>query len=524
MKYFIYSLTLALLFLGCNARNEHVGSRLLQLADSLDTNPQYALHYLEDSISADSLGSHDKASYYLLLTEAMDKNDLDIFPCDSILDYAIKHLSARKDPVALSKAFFYKGKLLAEIANYDLALDYYNKALNSIKDTKETALISKIHSYIGNLFLIQNLYPEAMEHYHTSYRLDSEINDKENMIISLMNIGMLKVLEMENDSALLYYHQALALIEEDDNLARYYDNLCNSLSMCYTEMGDFHSAGQWINKITTQSDDVFANKGNHFLLTQEYDSARLYLERGIESANIYSALSSYYDLAELEQQLNNYQAANKYLYEFMYLRDSIRLLSKTSEIQRIVYNNNLETQRTALRSQHNQRMIIFIAIAVLIIILMIFFFLFNTKKKKLAIAESRFIIERQKNDLVEKEDALSQNEQYLYTQSESYALIQKTLEEGAEPLKHKEQEILKNEIPIIFHNFATQLHAECSTLSRESILLCILIKKIGIPYGKSHLSMGYPKSDSIRKRKSRIKMQMMKKPDGEALFNSIFGA
>jgi len=240
-----------------------------------------------------------------------------------------------------------------------------------------------------------------MEHYRESYRLDLLTGDKRDLAISLRNMGNTYVIGLNFDSALFYYNEALELAIENDDLSDLADQIQNNMSLCYAEKGDLASASEWSNKLSSASANTMVNKGNLFLLRQEYDSARIYLNSALQSPNLNTIASAYHDLAQLERELENYESADQYFQRYAALCDSIRAKSKKTEILQITHDNKLEAQRVGLQARHAKRMIALIAAAVLLIILTTFFFLFNIKRKKLAIAENKAI-------LLEQEKAISE--------------------------------------------------------------------------------------------------------------------
>lgn len=175
----------------------------------------------------------------------------------------------------------------AERMEYDLAVSYYNVALNNFIKAEKKGEMAHIYNIMGVALVGQNKTEEALACYQKGISLleDKNITEKELLAICLSNIGRVYKLKKEFDLALLYYTKASSINKEIGNKS------------------DF------INCIQT--------KGIIFLEQKELDSAKVYLTNALQLCDSYklielkgktlNSLISYYKVIGDAKQLTKLQ-------------------------------------------------------------------------------------------------------------------------------------------------------------------------------------------------------------------------
>ena len=134
----------------------------------MDQHPDSALKIMVDFNDTDYLSEKEKSDYYLLLTEAKDKNYI-THTSDSLINTAVKYYEEGTDPVIKAKSYYYQGRVYHDMQRLAEAALCYKKAANEVEKTTSHRLKSLIYNNYGLLCLYQDLYNEAELMYKKSY-------------------------------------------------------------------------------------------------------------------------------------------------------------------------------------------------------------------------------------------------------------------------------------------------------------------------------------------------------------------
>ena len=530
----------------------------------LENAPDSALLFLENTDILESLNRKGMIEYHLLLFEALDKNDSLLSANSFVLDEMLERLSSKKDVLLLSKALFYKGRVAYELRNYKEAVDFFLQGIEILPREEQFApLLSKLYSNLALAYFEHDLFDYALENYRISHHLDLQVQNQQKTALSLRNLGLVFLAKTESDSAYFYFNQALNIANqyEEDELS---DMIYNDFVYYYREIEeDYEKAIATFYNIKNPTENILANIGDTYLAAQNMDSARFYLLKGIESSSIEARAISYYSLADLEASLKNYEVSTEYLHQYINLADSIYTASQNNEVERIIYKNKLDSEKSRIEAQHTQRMTISVFIFAVVVLIILFLYYASNRRKKIAFYKEQnklLLLQQELREQKDKIDALNnsisrvENKLSISKERESNleVLIQRKKEiesslveyqhtifkekkshrmlaEFMKPqntdkklLNSKEQKQLQKDIFSSYVVFINQLKMECPSLSENDILFCCLLK-LGIQYKQVHLLYGFSNSNTIRQRKSSIKKKMFASENpSEDLYNSIF--
>ena len=147
-----------------HAENNETADILEDVESYINERPDSALTVIQ-SIGADDLSSRElKARHALLLSQALDKNFIDL-QSDSIIAPAVKFFEKSGDHEALFKAYYYHARVLSNAGRYTEAMQIYLKTEEMSGKVKDLFAVGLLHSQIGGLNSKYFNYPKAIEYY-----------------------------------------------------------------------------------------------------------------------------------------------------------------------------------------------------------------------------------------------------------------------------------------------------------------------------------------------------------------------
>ena len=528
--------------------HQHPQHTRLAQADSLvDTRPDSALTLLQD-IEPQTLGNDKlKARYALLLARARNKCYEPLLPCDSLLDFALQYYK-RPSP-ARAMALLYKGRLLDEMQQTEAATRTLQEALTIIrKYPEETETQKHILSTLGNCYFFSAFYEEAFPIYQELYKYCITDKDK---AIALDNLASYYSVTEKDDSALIVQHQALAhAIASKDSLVIFIN--MQSLSLQHYDNNQMDSALYYAQKSLASRPHSapfgrsFYNIGAILLeCNGPKDSVLYYFEKSQLDTTFTGREICLLDIARMEEESGNYQAANTYLKKYINYADSIIFTDQSSQIEQAIYNYKIQirVKEEELKGQRKSWLILGSTISILFLTIVFFQFQLN-HKKRLQMQSAQLLKENQQklsmlqttiennqalitllkqkqeslgkinNDMEERENIVKkleeekrQLQQWLFEQSESYKKIQQFRAEKGKVLNPNERLKLKNTIFNIYATYVEEIRQKYPRLVEDDLLL-LCLQKTELDSKAIAICFGYEDTHAINQRKVRIKERM----------------
>ena len=147
-----------------HAENNETADILEDVESYMNERPDSALAVIQ-SIGAEDLSSRElKARHALLLSQALDKNFIDL-QSDSIIAPAVKFFEKSGDREVLFKAYYYHARVLSNAGRYTEAMQIYLKAEEMSGKVKDLFAVGLLHSQIGGLNSKYFNYPKAIVYY-----------------------------------------------------------------------------------------------------------------------------------------------------------------------------------------------------------------------------------------------------------------------------------------------------------------------------------------------------------------------
>ena len=345
--------------------SEHEAARALPLLEAL-------------ADSLDRLDEEGRVYYDLLRLRVNDKLNVRA-TSDTLIRRITAFYEAYGDPDKLMLAYYYRGRVCADLNDALQAVEYYRKAIAASKGTKQYLLLSNIYSQLGETLEYQNLYEEAIPCYRKAYDYTLLSRDSVTLSMPIRDIAGAYREIGRRDSALVYYEWAAEIAERTNH--RIYLGILEEMGNLYMAFGEYDKAFKVLNR---SLNDPFERDhtptyylfGKLYLLTGRLDSAYYYTKKSNTREVFYKEIDVYRNLAKIEELRGHYPEALAYWREYQKCNDSIQVADNSEEILRMksLYDYNLreqENQRLALANERKQAAIyrLFAITAILLLFL-----------------------------------------------------------------------------------------------------------------------------------------------------------
>ena len=431
VKTFLYIsfLLFLLFFVACRPSTIQYPAILLQ-ADSLAmVNPDSAVKLLDGL--APSMQEEDEPvrRYYSLLTlKAHDKAFLP-HESDSLILDLLSYYEEKGDPNLLPEVYYYTGRVMCDLGDAPRALDYFEKALESVSqlsarnnpdDVKDYGqLESCIHAQKGYLFLLQNLSSYACNSFIKGYRCDSINGDTTGMIYHLKDIGQCLHQEGKDHLALFYYGKAEDLLRKGGTHLQLATVILHEISALlylkeYDKAKELYLSNQALLK-ETKTTSAFSILANMFSKFGEKDTAAYYYRVLYKQGNLDQKRNADLWLAQNALNAGTPGVAIDYLNEYVINSNAIsnQVNSKMIALANASYNYQLREKESMAMKEKNIRIksenTVLLSLLVLLLLVGIFIIqvmISNRHKKDLQNENLQYIM---RNQLDESIRTIAQN-------------------------------------------------------------------------------------------------------------------
>ncbi len=229
-----------------------------------------------------------------------------------------------------------------ELERFDESLDFYNKSLTIREELGDSVGIATIHNNMGLVFIKKKDYERAINHYQKSLKISIAHQNNKSVANTYANIARAYLFLKEYQSAIEYIDKSFQFIDNESSVFIKRDNYL-TLYEIYKEMN------------------------NHKLALENYEK--------------YDAICDSLNVVEINANLNELK---------------LRFESEKNERENIMLKSERDQQKAFIQTQN----IIVISIAVVLLLLSVLTFLMykNALLKKKSIAR----LQRQKDEIEEK--------------------------------------------------------------------------------------------------------------------------
>jgi len=368
-------------------------------------------------------GLKEKAETNIDLSNILSDKNSNYEEAIKYLDIACNQLKEINDMVALAACFNNTGLAYYYDTNYEVALNYYFKALQ-IKS--QSPQIDSTHT-LGNIALINMQYrrwKQALAFYYQA--LDQAISANKKPLISeqLINIGVAYLFNDELDKSIEYFNKAAALEKDIGNVNSHFI-IAKRLGEVYVEKKMFNRAMVYYKNAADISQNM-SSDGAYIEITmaigvlnaklEKFQTALGYFRKALKRAEktkrkpyIYEAHENLYmtnkDVGNFKQSLLHHEVYFKLksekseqsrLNKITELEEKYKAEQRESQIALLIKDKQLESLKS--QQQQNYSLAIFIVITLLAC-----FFIYRQKQKALLISERAEMMEElmvKKNQLL----------------------------------------------------------------------------------------------------------------------------
>ena len=251
---------------------------------------------------------------------------------------------------SVAKDYFARGEALFNLDNaseetYDVAIDYYQKAIDLLKDeSPQDYTLALCHQRIGSIYLNRNELRLAKQQYHKALNIKNELSVADSSLYNeYVFLGNTYYYLSNYDSAGYYYDKAEEVaVSYSENLEDI-ERLYNSLGAFNFSLGNYRQAVTYYDKaLVVMPQHGFDYVAAQVIFTLNIAVAFAKLERHQEAVQRYKSVLKYQTyLPFLYQGLgNSYIALQEYDSASVYLK---KAQQNTYSILEMPINNSLGT-------------------------------------------------------------------------------------------------------------------------------------------------------------------------------------
>lgn len=441
----------------------------LVFADSLlQSDPKRALDSLQNFRNT-LFSSENKAYYYLLLTIANDKNDVNVLN-DSLIGVSINYYKDSKDYYNYTRALTYNGILKYLLDKTDTtAFDSFKGAETVYIENKinDPNVLGLIYTYIGRINKADGNFKEAEEYFNKASQVYYSTNSRYNYIISIIDIIWAKLNNKTYSGIPDFISKLDTLDSIPDELIPYF---YNAKSGYYASIKDYENAILFTkenlkyNKNQASRDNLYYGLSAYYLQLNSLDSALYYAKLSIENISDKEASSEYHlyrHIADVYKFKQEYKLASDYYFKaYQFHQRYLEEVSskKILELEKR-YNVQAKDMQLSISDEKNRFLkLVVIGISITsILLLVIFWFRVKISRKELEIkrhkeeikaqiAESKLKKQRVINNLMKISTALLPEitNDYLKIANNKYSLSPELYEDLIKLNKRYNNEYRKN--------------------------------------------------------------------------------
>ena len=356
-----------------------------------------------------SKANDDTTKIFLLLRLANQVNDTDT---KSLERYSMQALNISKKTKYV-RGLAYSNYSLSRVymySEFDLAEKLLVKSLGFAEQIKDNILIAKIYNSIGTLLLKdQDKKDMALEYYDKALELLSRHNQHREIAALYSNIGMI----YEKDiAAIPYFLKAAEINKQFENHLWLSINYLN-IGITYLDLGDLEISFDYLQQSLSISEkygfeshlsSTYVALGEYYYEMENYKTSIYYAEQALENAK--EQINRVDELEALTLLKQNYVATKKlnealeYYELIMSVNDSIYQHNQLNELAVIGMKNKYEEELEQQEVDHslleaNYRnnkltlIIIIISVSLLLVIFVLLFFYLQSRIARKTLAEEK---------------------------------------------------------------------------------------------------------------------------------------
>lgn len=409
----------ALLNIRCsgNGKEKTPLPELVHAESVMFDHPDSALHILEDMpMPSARWDKENHALWCLLVTQAQYKRMMKI-PSDSLVRIAYDYYKPTDNARRKAMSALYMGDINYELRNIEEAMQYYLEGKTEVEKTDDYKTGYLVMISLCKLYLYRDLADYALEACRKAYDYAVKDSNKRYQLASLKFLARCYCISDSLSKAIDTYHKCSELTLEL-GLENYYYDIQSEIALVYKNKGDIKKSLEIIKSFPIKYQPALLTGKNYYLLGQQ-DSAYIFLNKALNTYNIYTKASAYEYLYKLGDTPKYRKYLKTYCDSLLFYNDSIIALDKGKEI--IAYKEKYDhqklitdQQRLKLEKADAQRLLFIITIC-LIVAIAVVAYLYQKRlvRKEATIRKQSEQLQDYMLQLHEYETQLMQNNRYM---------------------------------------------------------------------------------------------------------------
>ena len=406
---------------GCSKRNiDNSPLPELTRAESvMFDHPDSALHILESMPMPSARWEKENHALWCLLTTQAQYKQVMRIPSDSLVRIAYDYYNATDNARRKAMAALYMGNINYNLGNIEEALGYYLEGKTEIEKTEDYKTGYLIMSSLGKLYLYRNLSDYALESCTQAYNYAVKDSNKRYQMGGLQYLARCYCISNKLPQAIESYQQCSAIaIELGLKNTDYYYDIQHEIALVYTNNHEIEKSLSILLSFPVEYRS-FSLIGKNYFCLGELDSTFYYLNKALDTDNIYTKKTIYESLYKLGENPKYQRYLKMYCDSLLFYNDSIMILDKGKEI--IAYKEKYdhqrlinEQQRLKLEKAETQRILIVVTLClVMLVAITIYLYQKRLVRKETTIRCQSEQLQTYMLQLHENESRLMQNRQYM---------------------------------------------------------------------------------------------------------------
>ena len=411
----------ALLNIQCsgNGKEKTPLPELVHAESVMFDHPDSALHILEDMPMPSARWDKENHALWCLLTSQAQVKLIMNISSDSLVRIAYNYYKPTDNARRKAMSALYMGDINYDLGNIEEAMQYYLEGKTEVEKTDDYKTGYLIMSSLGKLYLYRRLADYALEACTKAYDYAVKDSSKRYQMTSLQNLARCYCISDKLTEAIDIYHKCSDLaLEIGYRNNQYYYDVQSEIALVYTNSLQYEKSLE-ILKTFPKIYQHYSLIGTNYLMLSQYDSAYLYLNKALNTDNVYAKKAIYNSLYELADTPEYRKYLKTYCDSLLFYTDSVMSLDKGKEI--IAYKEKYdhqklitEQQRLKLEKADAQRMMFIITIC-LIVVIAVVAYLYQKRlvRKETTIRKQSEQLQDYMLQLHEYETRLMQNNRYM---------------------------------------------------------------------------------------------------------------
>ena len=467
MRQIIYAIIILysiLIISGCNGNKttNKLMPELEQAEKVMFDHPDSALHLLESMEIPSSQTDKENHALWCLLTSQAKVKQLMKISSDSLVRIAYDYYKPTNNARRKAMSALYMGNINYNLGHIEEAMKYYLEGKSEVENTEDYKTGYLIMSSLGKLYLYRNLTDYALESCTKAYDYAVRDSNLRYQMGALQYLARCYCISNKLPKAIESYQRCSAIAAELGlkNTDYYYD-IQHEIALVYTNSHKIEKSLSILQSFPIEY-RPFSLIGKNYFRLGKLDSAFYYLNKALNTDNIYTKASVYEYLYRLSEKPKYNQYLKTYCDSLLFYNDSIIAIDKGKQIiaYKEKYNNEkliTEKQKLKLEKANITYWWMFTVVIVLLLgILLIYIYL----RKRITIQKKEEELTSLALQLHQKELEVEKNESYIVELQSQFAENNKKKElyiEQIEALKNlkKENERLSLEKNMLHEKIAS---------------------------------------------------------------------